>query len=99
MTYWLLRPPLALSRLNDEHIYNCHIQEEKDNHMSSVVGAVLHTIRCPQLICEVHTLHMSGVLKVHGKSHNNFTHRAVHPRDRGHLHARITNGNCICGKK
>jgi hypothetical protein len=99
MTHGRLGPPLTLCQIDDEYIYNCHIQEEEENPVPPLIGAVLHTVQCSQLIHHVRTTHMCGILKVHGKSHNILTHHTVLSRNCVYQHTRKINGKCMCGKK
>jgi hypothetical protein len=61
------------------------------------MNPVLCTIRSPQLVCHIHTPHMSGVLEVDQRSHNILLLRSISPRHYGYRHARIANRDCVGG--
>jgi hypothetical protein len=94
-----LWPPLILRQINDEHIYHHHVKEKEKNPVPPLVGVVLRTIWCLQLVPHIHTPHMRSVFEVHGRRHDIFLYRLVSPKHRGHRHTRISNGNCVGGQK
>jgi hypothetical protein len=55
--------------------------------------------RMPTMICHVHIIHMSGIIKVHEMSHDILSYYTIFSRHRGHWHIRIANENCMSGKK
>jgi hypothetical protein len=67
--------------------------------MPLLMGTVLRTIRGPQLIRHIHTPHMHGVLKVHGRSYYILLYHSVSSRHRGYWHAKIANADCKSREK
>jgi hypothetical protein len=61
---------LQMCNVHDVHIYNCVINEEEKNPIPPLVGLGLARIGRTQLIDDVHTPHMSGVLQMNWRSEN-----------------------------